>query len=932
MNGLRQCYNTTVQSNGGSANRPGTDFSAFVKDQSKTVRLVPFIFNNDEALLIEFGDEYIRFHLDGAPITETAKVITGITKANPGVVTTSVAHSYENGDWVYIASVQGMTEVNGRFFVVTNKTASTFELYDIYGAAVNSTGYGTYTSAGTSARVYELDSTYLEDELMDLQFTQSADVITIAHRSHPPAQLRRTSNTSWALNDITFSTATIAGPQGTATAPAAGAKTWRYKITSVRNDTLEESEPNTEEVRTITNGTAANPVVFTTSTNHGFAVGDSVYLSKSLEWASGSIPYPAYYTVSAVGSTTTFSIAYNTTGFGAWVGFGGTAFARRDVVTVHSAPVRSALSPTSAVSITWAVVTDAKEYNVYLENNGIYGYLGVAAPLGGASTVTFLDVGLEPDLVDTLPTDRDIFNDTDKYPGVIGFFQQRQGYANSNDEPEQIWLSKTGFYKKFTYRSPAADDDSIAFTIAGKQVNEVRHLLDLGNLVILTSGGEWAALGDSNGVLTPSGINPKQYAYHGASKIPPIVVGNNALYVQARGSIVRDLTFDFQIDGYKGNDLTVFSKHLFEGHTIVDWAFQQVPNSIVWIVRDDGILLGLTYVKDQDILAWHRHEISGGYVENVCVIPEGDEDSLYLVVRRTIDGQTRRYIERLNRRFIDPDAVEDCIFMDSSKTFDGRNTSGTTMTISGGTTWDAHETMTMTASAAFFTSADVGNEIHFTDSVGELIFRFNIVAYTSTTVVTGTVDRLVPVSSRSAATTSWTRAVDSLTLLDHLEGEAVSVFADGFVEASPYNPTYGDPLIVTDGAITLSQCYGYIHVGLPYFSDIETLDIDTVQSETMVDKYKQIGKVSLHLEKTRGVWVGPKPPTDDDTDALENLTEARLRELEGYDDPTELMTGVVTIALLPEWNSNGRIFIRQVDPLPISVLAIAPSGLIPVRK
>jgi len=893
------------------------------------VRLIPFVFSNDQAIVLEFGDLYVRFHIDGAPVLETAKIITGITNANPGVVTTSVAHVFENDQWVYIKDIVGMTEVNGRYFVVANKTATTFQLTTVAGANVNTTSYGTYTSAGTAARVYERVSVYTELQLADIQFTQSADVITIVHSSYPPARLSRTTNTNWAFSNISFSGSSILPPAPSATTPTAGAKTWRYKVTCVAEDTLEESEPGIELLRTITTGTAANPVQFTTSFNHQFQPGDSVYLNKDLHWANNSMPL-GYYTVTLVFAPNTFEVAYNTTGFGAWVGFGGIALAYRNVCTVHNAPIRSVLSPTNAISITWDVVLRVKEYNVYLESNGVYGFLGVAAPLDGASTVNFLDVGLFPELTDTLPEDRAIFDGAGAYPSVIGFFQQRQCYANSTNEPEGIWLSKTGFYSKFTYHSPAADDDSIAFTIAGKQVNEIRHLLDLGNLVILTNAGEWAALGDSNGVLTPAGINPKQHAYHGASKIAPLVVGSNALYVQARGSIIRDLTFDFSIDGYKGNDLTVFSSHLFEGFTVVDWAFQQVPNSIVWIVRDDGALLGLTYVKDQDIIAWHRHDLSGGLVENVCVIPEGNEDALYLVVNRTINGVTKRYIERLNSRFVDEDAVEDSIFMDSSLTYDGRNVSATTMTISGGTTWDAHETLTMTSSASYFKTTDIGNEIHFTNVDG-LLFRFSIQAYTSTTVVTGTVDRLVPVASRSSATTSWTKAVDELTLLSHLEGKKVSVLGDGFVEASPNNPTYGTPLTVANGVVTLSKCYGLIHVGLPYISDIETLDIDTAQGETMVDKNKYVSKVTMFVEKSRGLWVGPKPPTDDSVDPLENLTEPKIRDDESYDDPTALKSGVVSVAIRPEWNSSGRIFIRQVDPLPASILAVAPAGLFPLR-
>lgn len=888
---------------------------------------MPFIFNNDQALVIEFGDLYCRFHLDGAPILEPTKTITGITKANPAVVT-SAGHGYSNGDWVYISGVVGMTEVNGRYAKVANKAANTYELHDTAGSNINSTAYTTYASGGTSARVYEITSAYTEAELMDLQFSQNADVITIAHKSHAPAELLRTSNTSWALTNISFASSQTGPDDGSATAAtgATNSRTYRYKITGIVIDTLEESLPGTEDARILSSATSANPVVFTTTAAHGYEDGDIVTFPKTY-FVNNTTTVHGDYTITKL-SATTFSIPVNSTGFGGLDTFPPNQSCYRQTVTRHGAPPRSGLAPQNPVTITWSHTAQYKEYNVYSEDNGVFGFLGVAAPLAGSSTVTFLDIGVTPDYNDTIAEDRDIFNDTDKYPGVVGFFQQRRNFASTNDEPENAWLSKTGFYKRFTYHSPLADDDSIQFTIAGRQVNEVRHLLDLGNLVVLTSGGEWACLGDANGILTPSGINPKQYAYHGAATIPPIIIGNNALYVQARGSIIRDLAFDFSIDGYKGNDLTEFSSHLFESFTITDWAFQQVPNSIVWAVRDDGILLGLTYVKDQDILGWHRHDL-GGTVENVCVIPEDNEDVLYVVVKRTINGLTKRYIERMNSRFVSEETISDAIFMDSALTYDGRNAGSTTMTISGGTTWDRHETLTVTSSTSYFLTTDVGKEIHFTDTNG-LLFRFSIAARSSATVVTGTVDRLVPVASRSVATTSWTKATNRVTGLFHLEGEQVSVIGDGFVEASPYNDQYST-VTVTAGVANLSKCYGVIHVGLPYFSDLETLDIDSPQTETMADKFKYVGKVTAHVEKTRGMWVGPKPPSDDETDALENLTEAKITDSTDYDNSKPLKTGTITVAILPEWNSNGRIFIRQVDPLPISVLAIAPAGLFPMR-
>jgi hypothetical protein len=183
---------------------------------------------------------------------------------------------------------------------------------------------------------------------------------------------------------------------------------------------------------------------------------------------------------------------------------------------------------------------------------------------------------------------------------------------------------------------------------------------------------------------------------------------------------------------------------------------------------------------------------------------------------------------------------------------------------------------------------------------------------------------------QAAAITDWARAVDQIKGIWHLDGEDVSIFADGFVVANPNNDAY-DVRTVTDGILTLDKPYAVIHIGLPYTSDIETLNIDTAQGETISDKSKLVTKVTLFVEDSRGVWVGPKPPVDEATDFLSGLTEVKVRNDEGYDEPVDLRTGTIDVNIQSEWNSNGRVFIRQTDPLPLSVLAVAPAGLYPFR-
>lgn len=619
-----------------------------------------------------------------------------------------------------------------------------------------------------------------------------------------------------------------------------------------------------------------------------------------------SISAPTGLTTGAAGSATIYTITSVTAG-------GEESYQAN---TYGTSIVPSVGTP---ASLTWTTKAGAATYNLYRVENGI------AAFIGSAGSNAFVDDGIEPDPTITPPATRDPI--TSGKPACVAYIQQRLTFGNTVSEPETVYMSRTGFYHNFTVSNPGQDDDAVTFAPVGRQVNQIKHLIDVGKFVVFTASGEWVVNGDQTGAITPSNSTPKQQTYNGSGELAPLIIDGDVLYVQARGSIVRDLAFDYQIDGYRGNDLTVFSAHLLDGYTIVDWDYQQIPNSIVWIVRDDGTLLGLTYIREQEILGWHRHDLAGGIVENVCVVPENDVDVVYLIVKRTVNSSTKRYIEKLSERRVDD--ILDYIGMDCALTYDGRNTGSTTMTLSGGSTWAYDETMTLTASASTFSAGDVGNQIQLTGSDGTFI-RFTINHYTSATVVTGKPSMTVPAGMRSAAMLIWARAVDAVSGLSHLEGKHVSVLGDGFVVASPNNSAY-DLVTVSSGAIALDACYAVIHVGLPFLPDMETLDIDTAQAESLVDKKKLVGKVTAHLQDSRGMWAGPKPPTDDDDDPLENLTELKIRDNETMDEPVDLATGSVEIQIKSEWNTNGRVFIRQVDPLPLSILALHPTGMLSAR-
>lgn len=905
--GLKTCLNYQVMRHGGVQNRPGTGFVAEVKDSSVTARLIPFVFNSSQTYVLEFGNLYMRVHKDGAQLTEAAKSITGATAADPCVLTVT-SHGYSNGDEVQVASVGGMTELNGRNFKVANVTATTFELQTMDSVDLDASGYTVYTSGGTAAKVYEIVTTYVTADLSTLQYVQEADIVTIVHPTYPQRELARTGDTSWTITDITFAP-DIDRPETLASSgTVSGTLDFKHKVTAIDSVTGEESLVGYETARTITGITQASPAVVTVSSaaieyddNNNVDISGIVGMTE-LNGNIYNIDVLSTTTFALYTSLSDFSAPVDSTAFGAYVSGGET---KRQYTKTYNVLTPSTSDP---ISITWDAVTGASKYNIYLKDNGIYGWVGSSVD------ASFEDRGATPDFTINPPDDRQPFEAAGDYPSTVTLYQQRMIYGNTDNNTEGVWTSRTGLRKNFNISSPLQDDDAVTFSIVGREVNAVEHMLDIGKLVLFTSTGEWSVEGDGSGTLTPTAINLRHHTSNGSGSLRPIIADDSALYVQARGSVIRDLAFDLQVDSYRGNELSIFSAHLFDPYTIADWEYQQVPHSIVWAVRSDGALLGMTYLRSHQVFGWHRH-VTDGLYENVTVVPEGTQDVPYFIIKRTIDGKTVRYIERMKTRQITD--IVDAVFMDSSLSYDGRNTGATTMTLSGGSTWAYDEDLTLTASASYFVASDVDKGITLTDAAGGPI-RCIINAYTSATVVTVRPHKDVPADLQAASTLLWAKAIASVSGLWHLEGENLSVLVDGFVSGSPNNDAY-ELKTVTNGTITLDEPHSVIHAGLPYTSDMETLTIERASGQSLADKKKHIDKLTLLVEATRGIWAGV---------GADRLTELKMRSTEDYESPIALTTGEVHLGIRPDWDVNGRVIVRQIDPLPVAVLSVVPSGYV----
>ena len=644
------------------------------------------------------------------------------TLDNPHSVTIAVkglTTDIANGDTIVISGVGGMTEVNGKRFIVANKTLTTFELKDIDGNNVNTSSYTTYTSGGSFNVVYTLATQYATADLPNLKFAQSADVMYICHPNYPVHKLSRTGHTSWTLEDVYF-----------------------------------DNGPFLDHNTTLTTLTAS------ATTGNGITI------------------------------TASDIVGIN----------GGTGFKSSDVGRL-----------------------------IHLgTNNGHVEIISVASTLS-----------VTADVIETLSTTSatadwslGAWSITTGYPSTVSFYEQRLVFAGSTNNPQTLWFSKSGDYENFNenYHGTVADDDAITYTIASNQVNAIRFISATRSLIVGTVGGEFSVSGGgTDDPVTPTNILIKKQSNHGCANSDAIPVGNVTLFLQRAKRKIRELAYNYDVDGYVAPDMTILAEHISESGIKI-MSYQQEPNQIIWCVREDGKLVGLTYQREQQVVAWHQHTFGGAFgsgiamCESIATIPTDDKEyQTWVIVKRTINGVTRRYVEYMN-------------------TFDFDETDNTTF--------------------------------NFLDS---------------------------QLSYSGSATTT-------ISGLEHLNGQTVSVLADGSTHP---NRT------VSNGTITLARSASKVKVGLPYTSLLQTMRIDAgSQNGTSQSKTKRIFDISLRLYQTVGVEVGPD---------LNNMESIPFRSSANpMDQAIPVFTGDKGIEFRGNYESDGFIFVRQTQPLPLTVLSLYP--------
>lgn len=657
--------NFFVDWRGGASNRPGTKYVN--KCAQAGARLMPFDFSTTITYMMEFGNQYIRFYTSGQPLLEPAKAVLGWTLANPGVFFIPV-HGFSVGDEVVITSPNMQTLQNRQLIVGTVPDANHVTFTDLFGNAFNTTGVA-FAGPMSASRIYTLVSPYVTADLFDLNFTQSADVVTIVHPNYIPRNLTRVSASQFALTaDVPG--AVIQPPTGlVATASVAGTQNYGYVITALNQDGSEESimcVPAVASSKLLDQtATPAVQITLNWTAPAGFVVSAyNVYKWGPVGKTNGVPPTVFGY----IGQTesTSFTDANIAADFSKVPNQFTDPFSTGQLenVTVLTGGAYTAGGTVSYVPLIitgdgagaagYAVVdyTTGAIVGAFLTNPGKgYTHATVTAGAGGAT----FSVIISPE--------------SGTYPSVVSYVQQRRAYAAATGDPQGYTMSQTGNYDNFNVSPIVEDSDAITGRLASTQVDYIRSMVPMSTgLVILTSGGAWLLSGGSPGApLTPSSTTATRQASHGASNLPGIVWNYDILYMQQKGNTVRDLAFNFYLQSYVGNDRSYLSQHLFTNFSFIQWCAAEEPLKLIWLVRNDGVMLSLTYLPEQEVYGWAHHDTQGLF-RSVATVSEGDVDAVYVIVSRYVQPGAAcgsgwyDFIERFDDRKFD--CTEDVWFLD----------------------------------------------------------------------------------------------------------------------------------------------------------------------------------------------------------------------------------------------------------------------------
>ena len=930
QNGLEKAENAIIYPHGMIARRPGTKFVGFTKNNGVS-RLIPFEYNDDQAYVIEFGNEYLRFFRDGIPITRSISITTASWSAELATYT-STAHGLAVGDYV---SVSGVDPVgyNAQGTVVSVPGANQFTLRVL-------TNPGSYVSGGSAAVPYELASPWTSAELADINYTQSADVLYVMHPNFAPRRITRIGADVFSISTFEIKNGPFEPLSQTAkirvsvtghdaTAVDSSYITWGGSAQDWAGD-----EAGEHLSIKVTDGSF--------SFEHGTGV-DGPSIGRLIKFKKGVNPFKvgliyqtisnsqAYILVLSKGQAITTFVDYDpsTDDTAEWYlgdfygSFSDTTHTRVEATNL------SFSSPTVTITTARKHTVEVGDSITLQGSESTTDINGVYTVTGTPSTTTIEVTASDPGTVassGTVIMPAFLSNDAQEgtpvsmnQPKVPSFFQQRLWLGGTTNNVNRIYASVTGDFNNFQEADldssyETLDTDSLNITIDDDRVNVIRWMRSVAQgLIVGTNGAEYTIGGATTGsVVTPSSVRAlRQTEYGSKAGVEAELVGRSLLFAHRSGTRLIELAYSFEADQQVGTDMSIVSEHLLKPG-IKAMSYQEVPVQTMWIVLDNGDVIGFVFEKEQDVLGWTKCNFgNNGLAESVAVIPETDEDAPWFIVNR---GGVRT-IEVMQPPFdVDTEQV-DAWYVDAGLRFDARNTDSLALLKFNATSYGTGSTGTLSASgtlggAAFEPfagdSTDLGERFRMWDAAGNYYDLEITVDDSATSCTARVITSGFPAELQNTNTSSWADLVSSITGFDHLDGEVVKVFADG--------GHHEDATISATGTLTLNGQYAEVVAGYGYTTTIKSVPIRVLQYFTETrGKYKSLYNAELRLWKSLG---GSIDFNDQDTQIEYRQRNAAL----GL--PPAFYSGLIEES--PRSSYDGEAFLRVTTdaPMPFNILSI----------
>lgn len=757
-----------------------------------------------------------------------------------------------------------------------------------------STGYirffTNYGEVLSGMAIYEIRTFYGLSHIPDIHFSQSADVLYLTHPLYAQQKLQRYSDTDWRIVQIDFQD----GP---------------YQPTNATPATLTPTVPApgvltlvSGPVQGITNAVNSGGKIRITSAAHGWVTGQKIFIAGVTGTIEANNGAEDAWTITVVDADT-YDLQASTF-VNAYAG-GGTARPAiwPDYITKHGSYVHQKIRIKQGAVWVWVIA--ANVLTQYAANV----YATYAATTFPGTPVTEWRLGIWYGLQGPA-------NSGQSYPANVTFHEDRLSFSGAPALPQRIDMSNSSDYENFAPTQPdgtVQDNNALSFNLNSNDVNQMRWLVSDEKGMLGGSGGnEWVVRPSVNQeALTPTNISAKKTTTWGSENVIPFQVGKSTMFVQRGGRKLRELIFYFDVDGYRANDMTELAEHI-TGAGITALSYQKIPYPILWCIRADGALLGMTYERDSQNLrvGWHIHQIAGvsdaagspAVVESIATItsPDGTRDDLWMIVRRRINGVTKRYVEYMSKVFDDQDLQEDAHFVDCGAVYDVPKTiTGITQANPGVVTSNAHG----------FANGD-GVEIKGVLGMTEVNYkRYTIAGVTANTfqlledgVPLNTTGYTVYVSGGTVR-----KLVSTISGLGYLEGQTVDIWADGAELA---------PQVVTGGAITLPLPSATVHVGLGYTSDAQMLRLEAGSADgTSVGKNRRTTRSTFMLHRTCELKFGMSAASLD--------TAIFRTDNVAPNHATPLFTGIHQQTIEADYDFDNQIYMRVDKPGPAKILAVA---------